>query len=464
MRVLRGLQERLHDFVWTEPQPARPRWQRAMVDLARLTVSVGRDFSSGALTLRATGLVFTTLLSLVPLIAVSFSVLKGFGVHNRVEPVLLRLLAPLGERAAEITDRIVGFVDNIKVGVLGAVGVALLLYTAVSLVQKIEEAFNYTWNVDRRRTLVRRFSDYFSVIVIGPMLVFLALGITASMASSSVVQAILSIEPFGSLLRLGTRLVPYVLVISAFTFIYILIPNTRVRFGPALFGGVVAGVLWETVGRVFAAFVVTSTNYTAIYSGFAILLLFMIWLHLSWIILLTGSTIAFYRQYPEYLAVGGRRGVRLSPAQCERLAVAVMLVVVRDWYEGRPPPYRDHLAHRLSVPVQPVDHVLNALLEAGVIVPSGGEQAGFLPGRPPERTAVKAVLDAVRHYDERMRIMPDGDAPDARLMRDVDAALEQATGTVTVAELAARVPAVDAMAGPVEVAPERAASDGRASS
>jgi len=462
MRSLRGFQQSLHHLVWDEHRPARPRWRRWLIELARLGVCVTRDFTSGALTLRATGLVFTTLLSLVPLLAVSFSVLKGFGVHNRVEPVLLHLLAPLGARAAEVTNRIVGFVDNIKVGVLGAVGVALLLYTAVSLVQKIEEAFNYTWNVDRRRTLVRRFSDYFSVIVIGPVLVFLALGITASMASSSVVQAILSIEPFGSLLRLVTRLLPYLLVISAFTFIYLLIPNTRVRFGPALFGGVVAGVLWETVGRLFAAFVVTSTNYTAIYSGFAILLLFMIWLHVSWIILLTGSTIAFYRQYPEYLAVGGRRGVHLSPAQSERLALAVTLAVTRDWYAGAPPPYRDALAHRLSVPVQPVDDVLTALLGAGLLVPAGGGEGGFLPGRPPERTPAKAVLDAVRHHAERKRALPRGDTVDVRIMRDVDAALEQATGSVTLAELAARVPEeVEAASGPVEVAAERLASDGR---
>jgi len=437
MHALRDLQKTLEHWVWDLPAEPRPRWQRMLVELARLVVAVARDFASGALTLRAMSLVFTTLLSLVPLIAVSFSVLKGFGVHNRVEPVLLRLLAPLGPRATEITDRIVGFVDNIKVGVLGAMGVALLIYTAVSLVQKIEEAFNFTWNVDRRRTLVRRFSDYFSVIVVGPMLVFLALGITASLTSSSVVQAIMTVEPFGSLLRLLTRLVPYVLIITAFTFIYMLIPNTRVRFRPALFGGVVAGVLWESIGRLFAAFVVTSTNYTAVYSGFAILLLFMIWLHLSWLVLLTGSTIAFYRQFPEYLAVGGRQGVRISSAQAERLAIAVVLAATRAWQEGEPLLQRDELAQRIGVPVQPVDQALSALLEAGLLVPGGADVQEFLPGRPPDRVSVKQVLDAVRHYGERGRILSRADTIDARVSADIDAALEGATGGVTVAELLA---------------------------
>jgi membrane protein len=263
--ALDRLRSRLDHFVWQTPLAGEPRWRREFVLILRLGHAIACEFASGALALRAMSLVFTTLLALVPLIAVSFSVLKGFGVHNRIEPLLQGFLAALGSRADEITARIVGFVDNIEVGVLGAVGIGLLLYTAVSLVQKVEEAFNYTWNVSRRRTLVRRFSDYFSVIVIGPVLVFTAMGITATLSSNSAVQALVAIEPFGSALQLVGRLVPYVLVIAAFTFLYVLVPNTRVRLGPALFGGVVAGVAWESLGRLFAAFVATSTNYTAIY-------------------------------------------------------------------------------------------------------------------------------------------------------------------------------------------------------
>lgn len=435
MDPLRDLRDRLHRVIWDESLASRPRWQRSAIGFARLAAAIGRDLSSGALTLRAMSLVFTTLLALVPFIAVSFSVLKGFGVHNRVEPVLLRFLAPLGPRANEITDRVVGFVDNIKVGVLGAVGVALLLYTAVSLVQKIEEAFNYTWNVGRRRTLVRQFSDYFSVIVIGPLLVFLALGITASLSSSAVVQAILAIEPFGSLVRLGTRLLPYVLLITAFTFIYLLIPNTRVRFRAALFGGVVAGIAWETLGRLFATFIVTSTNYTAIYSGFAILLLFMIWLYLSWLVLLTGSAVAFYRQFPGYLAVGGRAGVRLSPAQAESVGLAVATAIASAWYSGAAPPHRDAIAERLGAPAQPIDRALEALLDAGLITQAGRDGTGHLPARPPERTSVKAVIDAVRHHGERSGAAWHGGG-DPRCLAALDEALERALGGTTLAELA----------------------------
>lgn len=435
MHALRQFLQHLHQWIWN-PLPADAGWwRRHAVNAARIAVCVGRDLQSGALGMRAMGLVFTTLLSLVPLIAVSFSVLKGFGVHNQIEPALLQFLAPLGERSHEITERIVEFVDNIEVGVLGTVGVALLLYTAISLVQKVEEAFNFTWNVDQRRTLVRRFSDYLSVMVIGPLLVFLALGITATFTSATAVQAVMQVEPFGYLLRLATRFMPYLLVIAAFTFIYVLIPNTRVKLRHALYGGVVSGVLWETVGRLFATFVATSTNYTAIYSSFAILLLFMIWLYLSWLILLLGSSIAFYRQHPEYLLAGGRSGTRLSHVQEERLALAVMIAVTRAWYDGAQPPDRDWLSRLLGLPVHPVDRALDALQANGLLVPSGTDAIGFLPGRPPERVSVKQVLDAVRGHGRRTGLPADDDDGTADVMQRMDRALAREFGDVTVASL-----------------------------
>jgi membrane protein len=441
--ALDRLRSRLDHFVWQTPLAGEPRWRREFVLILRLGHAIACEFASGALALRAMSLVFTTLLALVPLIAVSFSVLKGFGVHNRIEPLLQGFLAALGPRADEITARIIGFVDNIEVGVLGAVGIGLLLYTAVSLVQKVEEAFNYTWNVSRRRTLVRRFSDYFSVIVIGPVLVFTAMGITATLSSNSMVQALVAIEPFGSLLRLAGLIVPYLLVIAAFTFLYMLMPNTRVRLGPALFGGVAAGVAWDSVGRLFAAFVATSTNYTAIYSGFAILLLFMIWLQVSWLILLTGSSIAFYRQHPEQLLAGGRGGVRLSGVQTERLALGLMRCIVMAWYAGEAAPTRDGLARRLAVPGDAVDAMLEALADDGLLASSGEEQEGWLPATPPERTSARRVVEVARTRGTLDHVLGSEDVPEAHAMAAVNAALEQALGSITVADLARRNAAAD---------------------
>ena len=146
--------------IWDVDLAALPRWRAWVTRALRIVHAVANDVTEGQLGLRAMSLVYTTLLSLVPLLAVSFSVLKGFGVHNQMEPVLASFLAPLGERGVEITSNVIGFVENMQVGVLGAMGLGLLLYTVISLVQKIESAFNYAWHTAQTRTLGQRFANY----------------------------------------------------------------------------------------------------------------------------------------------------------------------------------------------------------------------------------------------------------------------------------------------------------------
>ncbi|MDH5358891.1 MAG: YihY family inner membrane protein, partial [Gammaproteobacteria bacterium] len=241
--------------LWQDlPEQSNVIW-RWLINSLRVGYIMVRELATGELNLRAMSLVFTTLLSLVPLIAVAFSVLKAFGVHNQIEPLLLGLLEPLGPKGPEITNNIIGFVQNVKVGVLGSLGVAMLFYTIIALIQKIENAFNFVWRVKRPRTLARRFTDYLSVVMIGPVLIFTALGLGATVMNADVVQSLQSIEPFGSLVLLIGKLMPYVMIILAFTFLYKFIPNTQVALSPALIGATVAGVLWVTVGTIFASFV-----------------------------------------------------------------------------------------------------------------------------------------------------------------------------------------------------------------
>jgi len=320
--------------LWQEVSEQSHTIWRWLINTLRFSSIMVRELATGELNLRAMSLVFTTLLSLVPLIAVAFSVLKAFGVHNQIEPVLLSVLEPLGDKGIEITANIIGFVQNVKVGVLGSVGVAMLFYTIIALVQKIENAFNFVWRVKRPRTLARRFTDYLSVVMIGPVLVFTALGLAATALNHNVVQQLQAIEPFGTLILFATKSIPYLMIISAFTFLYKFIPNTQVKLLPALIGATVAGVMWVSVGVVFAKFVASSSSYTAIYSSFAILFFFMIWLYLAWLILLVGSQVAFYLQHPNLVRVGGQSN-RLSPRLREKEGLWLMTVIARQFLQQK---------------------------------------------------------------------------------------------------------------------------------
>lgn len=397
---------KLNDLLWKKDLTAMPSWQASTIKLLRILQAVIGDLSGGLLTLRAMGLVYTTLLSLVPLLAVGFSVLKGFGVHNQIEPILQRALTPLGEKGAEITAYIIIFVDNIKVGILGAVGIALLFYTVVSLIQKIESALNYTWRITEYRSLAQRISDYLSIIMVGPVLVFAALGITATITSSTIVTSISSIEPFGALINIAGKFLPYLLIIAAFTFIYILIPNTKVKFISALTGATIAGILWQTAGLLFASFVAGSTNYTAVYSSFAILILFMIWLYLSWLILLIGAAISFYHQHPEQIRAG-RRGLALSCRLKEKIALLAMYHIGKSFHNNKKAWSLNDLAKRINISTDALSTVIKSLIHNNLISRSCDQEISYLPSHSLENISIIDILFAIRSEEEGATLNPD---------------------------------------------------------
>ncbi|NIA27387.1 MAG: hypothetical protein GWP02_04965 [Desulfobulbaceae bacterium] len=215
------LRNRLDRLIWSDMLEKRFGVVGRVVSVVlRYVFALLRDMFQGQLMLRSMSLVYTTLLSIVPLIAFSFSVLKGFGIHNELEPLLFKLLEPLGDQGAEITQQVISLVDNVKGGVLGGVSLAFFIYTAVSMVQKVEESFNYVWYVAKRRNFARRFTEYMVVMLIGPVVIVVALGLIASLRSNTIVQFFLTSELFGPVFLATSKLTPYLLVTGVFTFIF----------------------------------------------------------------------------------------------------------------------------------------------------------------------------------------------------------------------------------------------------
>lgn len=383
-------------------------WRDRLINVPRILYAIARDVAQGRIMLHAASLVYTTLLSLVPLVALAFSVLKGFGVHYRFEPMLAALLAPLGPQAKEVSDRLMDFVSKVDVGVLGAVGLAVLFYTAISMVQKVETAFNDIWHVSEERPLARKFTDYLSVLLIGPVLMFSAIATTGTLASSETVQQLSEYLPLALLFDIGGQLLPMLLIACAFVFLYKFLTYTRVYLRSAFVGGAVAGVLWLIAGWAFATFVGSTSSYTAIYSAFAALILFLLWLNVNWTVLLIGNAIAFYHQHPEYMLLGG--GPALLSNRCrERLALAIMQTIGEAQYTGAQAPTVRDFRRRLGAPEETVQRVLTALREAGLLATSGDDPPRWMAVRPFDATEMKVLVDAVRkagetHGLERERI------------------------------------------------------------
>src|SRR5213080_3498383 len=208
-RSMQDINPKVFDQVWDVESADLTRFRRLFHSLIKISLMVVRDFFENLLKLQAMALAFKTLLSLAPLLAVVFSILKAFGVHNRMEPALAEALAPLGEKGDEITKYLIGFVDKMSASALGTVGFVTLFITVLSLMGTIEEAFNHIWRVKSPRKLARRFSDYLSAILVGPVLVFAAVTITATLQNNSIVHALSSLQAFGVIILFLLRLIPY---------------------------------------------------------------------------------------------------------------------------------------------------------------------------------------------------------------------------------------------------------------
>jgi membrane protein len=414
--------KRLEAGLFQESLTMGPPWG-APLRLLRFPVALIRDWLVGDLSVRAMSLAYTTLLSLVPLMVFSFSILKGLGAHTGLKFILHQFFRPLGNAENQLTESVLQFVANMRGDVLGAIGLIFLTYTVISTIQKVEASFNFVWRVDRARSFARRFTEYLSVLIVGPILLAMALELLGSAEHSPFAQWLDSVAHLAWILRLIGQIVPYAIVTIVFTFMYAYIPNMRVEFRAALIGGVTAGIIWALVGQVYTALIMYSSQMLAVYTGFAIVLTTLIWVYLSWLILIIGAQLAFYVQFPQYLP-HGHESLELTGSVREQVGLSVMYVIGRDYQAGNTRWTAVRLAVELDLPAAALAPILACLDTAGLIAVT--EKDHLLPGRDPESIELAAVIDALRMPGSgRSTIAGRPAAPAVRVMAEVEAAMRQ---------------------------------------
>jgi membrane protein len=425
--------ERLEEGLFLKSRDMGPPWGPVLRTL-RYPAAITRDWLAGDMSVQAMSLAYTTLLSLVPLMVFSFAILKGLGARTELHFILHEFFRPLGNVSSQLTENVLTFVANMRGDVLGSIGLIFLTYTVISTIQKVETSFNIVWRVNRQRSFVRRLTEYLSVMIVGPILLAVALGLLSSAIHSPAAQWLDSVPLAGWVLHTLARLLPYAIVTIVFTFMYAFIPNTRVEIRAALLGGVTAGIIWALVGQVFTQFIVYSSQLMAIYTGFAIVLTTLIWVYLSWLILLIGAELAFYVQFPQYLPYG--RDSAAEGGAREQLGLSVMCLIGRDYRLGSAHWNAGLLAAELDIPGTALTPVLASLERAGLIVAT--EKQHLLPGRDPESIKLSAILDAVRApLAARLALSRGALAPAARVMVEVDAAARLALGERSLRDLIA---------------------------
>ncbi|NNF41281.1 MAG: YihY family inner membrane protein [Woeseiaceae bacterium] len=431
--MIARLSNSIDNLIWSNSLRRYGVPGRILSNVLQHLYAVIRDMFAGQLTLRAMSLVYTTLLSVVPLIAFSFALLKGFGIDQLLETRMYLLLEPLGDKGREITDNVMRLVENVNGGLLGGVSLAFFIYTAISMVQKVEEAFNYAWYVSKPRSFARRFTEYVFVMTIGPVAIVTAIGMIGSLHDEGFVQYLLQNEIVGSLFVVTSKVTPFLFVTAVFAFLYWFMPNTRVRISSALVGGVAGGFLWATLGVIVAAFIVNSARTMTVYGGFAIAIIALIWLYLNWLALLVGAQLAYYHQNPAYLRIG-RREPQLSSGTRERLALNIMLLVGQAFRDSRTTLTIAEIADRLRIPSITLEPIVAALENSGLVTST--EDENLLPGRDTACIALGDVLAVVRQFGDTGSISePRWSAPIESIGEQLDEAMARTVDNKTLAEL-----------------------------
>jgi len=372
-----------------------------LLRVVRILVLAVREFVIDRCSLRAASLTYYSLLSVVPTVALAFAIAKGFGF----EKLLRHQIEEAFPAQEEVRERIIEFSNSLiqttQGGMIAGIGIIILFYTVVQVLNSMELSFNDIWNVKKARSWVRKFTDYFSILLIAPILITMAGSVTITLHTqlTHLIQSVALLAYLSSPLNFLLRMIPYALVWILFTLVYAIVPNTKVRPLSAIVAGFVAGTMYQLTQWAYINFQVGVAKYNAIYGSFAALPLFLVWLHLSWLIVMFGSELSFaiqnvdrYEFEPDYLHV--------SPFFEKLLCLKVAFLIIRRFSLGQEPLAAADISEALRVPLPLVDRALEALTGSGTFLEvheDCGDEPVYLPARDIHELSVSGTLQALEH-------------------------------------------------------------------
>jgi membrane protein len=392
-RLVRGF---LSHGLWRTDISDVPWFKSAFYYLVRLIEHAATGFMEDQCLIRASALTYTSLLSLVPFLALMFAVLKGLGVQSRLEPLLLQEFTPASQ---EVVTSILEYVDRTNVSSLGVAGVVALLVTALMTLRNMEGSLNWIWKVGKGRSWQRTVSDYLSTLLIAPFCILVAFSLTTYFSSPSIMDKMTGIWLIGGFYRLLIKFSPFFVLWIAFTACYLLIPNTRVKIPSALLGGILGGTLWQLAQWGYVRYQFGVAKYNAIYGALSQLPILLVWIYISWVILLMGAEIAFAHQnLPHYAR---KKALSLLRRQSpEYLILRVLQKVGERFQAGKSPFTLEELQRALQTARSSLEPCLVRLREAAWIAPIEGSSSMVIFQRPPEEMPLKMVLGCRPQVDE----------------------------------------------------------------
>jgi membrane protein len=367
----------------------------------RIILLALRGFDENKCFARAASLTFNTLLSIVPVVAILFGVAKGFGFESMLRRELTQKFP--GESQQEVLTKVFEFAESLleatKGGVIAGIGMVVLFWSVINVLSHIETALNDIWEIKESRTWGRKFSDYLAIMLLSPLFILLSSSVTVYVTTqiTALASQITLLGFFSPLISFSFKLIPYVLIWILFTIIYVLMPNTRVKIKTGFFAGMVAGTIFQIVQWGYISFQVGVARYGAIYGSFAALPLFLIWVNISWWVVLFGAELSFANQNVhtyEYEPDSNK----VSPAFKMVLTLQIAHLLIRNFAEGIRPLTDTEISSQLRMPIRLVHSILYDLVKSKVIAQTRtreDREFGYQPARDINTLTIKFVVDAI---------------------------------------------------------------------
>lgn len=396
-RVIRFIQ---HD-IWIIEEET-PTFPHRLKRLLRIILLASRGFTRNSVQLRATALTYYTMMSMVPIVAMAFAIAKGFGLEERLTLIIHERL----DSYPEVSDKLVEFssalLERTGAGLIAGIGVVMLFWSVIKVFNNIEKSFNVIWRVTASRSWYRKFSDYLSMMLLAPLLVLAASSANVFL-KSFLIKAAKDVELLGLLkdyMLVLLRVGPYILLTFAFTFLYLVMPtNTKVKFSAAMMAGLVAGVSFAVTQWFYLAFQFGVSKFNAIYGSFAALPLFLIWLQISWLIILVGAELSYAIQNVK-LYEFEKDANNLSPKRTKILSILLLSTVLRRFRMGEPPLSSEQLADEHGIPLRLVNKLLQWMVATGLlsmVYTKDEKDPAFQPGQTVEKYSLGSLI---RKHDE----------------------------------------------------------------
>ncbi|MCA9408241.1 MAG: YihY/virulence factor BrkB family protein [Candidatus Omnitrophica bacterium] len=363
----------------------------------RIVLLAIRGFAEDKCQLRASALTFYSLLSIVPVVAMAFGIAKGFGFERMLEQQLRERMYGQEEVISRVIEFANSFLENTKGGIIAGIGVALLFWTVIKVLGNIEHSFNDIWGIKKGRTFGRKFSDYLSIMLICPILLIMSSSATVLIASkvTLLVEKLSFLGPVADIIIFSLRILPFAVIWTVFSFIYIFMPNTNVKIKSGIMAGIIAGTIYQIVQFIYINFQVGVSKYGAIYGSFAALPLFLIWLQVSWLIVLFGAEVSFAEQNVETYEFEPDC-LKVSQRFKQYVALCISYISVKKFHQAQKPLTAAEIAHELEMPIRLVRQIVFDLTEAGVLSEvkiNDGKTVAFQPAYDIEYITVQDVMD-----------------------------------------------------------------------